>query len=245
MFSKNVWCISPCTGWRHTQPRHCSRCGTRRHIVPYLFIICLDYVLRTSIDLMKENGFKLEKERRRNPITDADYAEDIAILANTSTQAETLLHSLERAAGDIGFHVSADNTEYMCFKQRSDISTLKSRPLKLVDKFTYLGSSISSTETDINTQLPKGWTAIDRLSVTWKSDLIDKTKCSFFFEAMVVTIPIYGSTTWTLTKSMEKKVWRQLHKNAASNIEQVHEAIPEEKNASVRSPTTHHENYPS
>ena len=29
----------------------------------YLFIICLDYVLRTSIDKMKDNGFKLAKER--------------------------------------------------------------------------------------------------------------------------------------------------------------------------------------
>ncbi len=55
-------------------------------LAPYLFIICLDYVLRTSIDLMKENGFKLAKERsRRYPaqtITDADYADDIALLAN-------------------------------------------------------------------------------------------------------------------------------------------------------------------
>ena len=33
---------------------------------PYLFIICLDYVIRTSIDLMKENGFKLAKERSKN-----------------------------------------------------------------------------------------------------------------------------------------------------------------------------------
>ena len=32
----------------------------------YLFIICLDYVLRTSIDKMKENGFKLAKERNRD-----------------------------------------------------------------------------------------------------------------------------------------------------------------------------------
>ena len=32
-------------------------------LAPYLFIICLDYMLRTSIDLMKENGFKLAKER--------------------------------------------------------------------------------------------------------------------------------------------------------------------------------------
>ena len=31
----------------------------------YLFIICLDYVLRTSIDKMKDNSFKLTKERRR------------------------------------------------------------------------------------------------------------------------------------------------------------------------------------
>ena len=29
---------------------------------PYLFIICLDYVLRTSMDLIKENGFTLKKQ---------------------------------------------------------------------------------------------------------------------------------------------------------------------------------------
>ena len=48
----------------------------------YLFIICLDYVLRTSIDKIRENGFELTKKRsRRYPtktITDADYADDIA-----------------------------------------------------------------------------------------------------------------------------------------------------------------------
>ena len=31
----------------------------RDTLAPYLFIICLDYVLRTSIDLMKENGLTL------------------------------------------------------------------------------------------------------------------------------------------------------------------------------------------
>ena len=48
-------------------------------LAPYLFIICLDYMLRTSIDKVKENGFKLKKERsRRYPakiITDANYAD--------------------------------------------------------------------------------------------------------------------------------------------------------------------------
>ena len=48
-------------------------------------------------------------------ITDADYADDIAILANTPNQAETLLHSLEQAAAGISLYVNAHKTEYMCF----------------------------------------------------------------------------------------------------------------------------------
>ena len=65
----------------------------------YLFTICLDYMHGTSIDEMKENGFKLTKERsRRYPtqtITDVDYADDIVLLVNMPTQAKILLHSLE------------------------------------------------------------------------------------------------------------------------------------------------------
>ena len=153
-------------------------------LAPYLFIICLDYVLRTSIDKIRENGFELTKKRsRRYPattITDADYADDIAILANTPDQAETLLHSLERAATSIGLYVNAHKTEYMCYNQTGDISTLEGTPLKLVDKFTYLGSSV-------------------------KSDLTDKMKRSFF-QAAVTSILLYGCTTWMLTKRLEKKL---------------------------------------
>ena len=77
--------------------------------------------------------------------------------------------------------------------------------LKLVDKFTYLRSYVSSTEKDIDTRLTKAWTAIDRLLILWKSDLNDKMKRSFF-QAAVVSILLYGCTTWTLTKRLEKKL---------------------------------------
>ena len=103
---------------------------------------------------MKENGFKLTKERSRwspaQTITDAYYADDIALLVNAPDQSETLLHSLEQAAAVIGLHVNANKMEYMCFNQRGDISTLNGSCLKLEDKFTYLGSSVRSTEIDIN-----------------------------------------------------------------------------------------------
>ena len=190
-------------------PRHCSRSTTRRHASPYFFIICLDYVLRTSIDKIWENGFELTKKRsRRYPaktITDADYADDIAILANTPNQTEKLLHGLERAAACIGLHVNAHKTEYMCYNQTGEISKLGGTPLKLVDKFNYLGSSVSSTEKEIDTWLTKAWTAINRLSIIWKLDLTDKMKCSFF-QAAVVSILLYGCTTWTLRKRLDKKL---------------------------------------
>ena len=47
--------------------------------------------------------------------------------------------------------------------------------------------------------------AIDRLSVIWKSDLIDKIKRSFF-QAAVVSILLYWCIIWTLAKRMETKL---------------------------------------
>ena len=208
--------------YRNTKVKVCSPDGDTEYfdivagvlqgdtLAPYLFIICLDYVLRTSIDKIKANGFELTKKGSRRysakTITDADYADDIAILANTSpNQAETLLHSLEQATAGIGLHVNAHKTECMCFNQIGDISTLDGSSLKLVDKFTYLGSSVSSTEKDIDTRLRRAWTTIDKLSIIWKSDLTDKMKRSFF-QAAVVSILLYGWTTWTLTKRLKKKL---------------------------------------
>ena len=93
----------------------------------------------------------------------------------------------------------------MCYNHTGDISTLDGTSLKLVDKFTYLGSSVSSTEKDIETRLTKAWTANDSLSIIRKSDLTDKMKRSFF-QAAIISILLYGCTAWTLTKRPEKKL---------------------------------------
>ena len=156
----------------------------------YLFIICLDYVLRTSIDKIKENGFKLTKERSRGysakTITDADYTDDIELLVNAPTLAKTLLHSLEQAAAGIGLHINAHKTEYMCFNQTGYISTLNGSSLKLVDKFTYRGSSVASTETVIDTRLAMVWTA----TINYQS---------------------YGSQTWPIKWSAVSSKQRSWH----------------------------------
>ena len=114
---------------------------------------------------MRDNGFKLAKERSKKyptqTITDADYTDDIALRANTPTQAETLLHSLERAAASIGLDVNADKTEYMCFNQWGDI--------KGMDNYRY---------------------AIGHMEVR-----PDRKNKMHFFQAAVVSILLFGCTT--------------------------------------------------
>ena len=166
-----------------------------------------------------------------------------AILANIPDQAETLLHSLEQAAAGIDLYVNAHKTEYMCYNQTGDISTLDGTPLKLVDIFTYLGSSVESTEKDIDTRLTKAWTAINRLSIIWKSDLTDKMKRSFF-QAAVTSILLIWMHYMDSNKTAGEEARQQLHKNAASNLEQVLAATLH-KTPTVRPPASYHENYSS
>ena len=96
---------------------------------------------------------------------DDDYEDEKAFLTNTPTQAESQQHYLEKVAGCIGLHMNEDKIEYICFNQEEAISTLNGSCLKLVNNFTYLSSSVSSTENDINMRRAKAWTAIDRLSI--------------------------------------------------------------------------------
>ena len=113
----------------------------------------------------------------------------------------------------------------------------------LLVKFTYLGSSVSSTEKDIDTRLTKAWMAIDKLLIIWKSNLTDKMKRSFF-QAAVMSILLYGCTTWTPTKRLEKKLDGNYTRMLRAILNKSWRATPI-KAPTIRPPASHHENYPS
>ena len=142
----------------------------------------------------KRKRFHTKKKARsrcypEDTLTDLNYTDDKALLVNTPAQAESLLHSLEQAAGGIGIYMISNKTEDICFKQGA-ISMLSLKLLKLVDQSTYLGSKISSTESNVNIRLVKVWYAIERLLIRWKSDLSGKIKQDFF-QAMAMSILLY------------------------------------------------------
>ena len=173
-------------------------------LVPY---ICLDYVLRTVINALNKYGFTLKKRQsRQHPatfITDVDYADDLTLLSDSFEGVIKLLHALENAASSIGLYINVKKTEYMNVNCQGAILTRPGNSLKTETEFTYLGNNIASLSKDVNTRIGKAWLALKRLSVIWKSNISNNLKKSFF-RTTVESVLLCGSSTWTLTKNLEK-----------------------------------------
>ena len=91
------------------------------------------------------------------------------------------------------------------------VISLSGWPLKLQEKFAYIGRRVRSTKNNVDIRQAKARTAIDRLSILWKSDISDKRKRGFF-QALAESILLYGCTMQMLTNRIEKKLDRNYTK---------------------------------
>ena len=86
-------------------------------LAPFLFIIVVDYILRMSVDKIHTKGYELEpRQGSRHPakyLTDADFADDIALISQSLANAQDLLQSLEEASNCVGLYLNETKTEYM------------------------------------------------------------------------------------------------------------------------------------
>ena len=83
-------------------------------LVPYLFIIVVDYILCTLLDPINNHGLTVEERKStRHPskhITDLDYADDIALLSDQVNNAEIVIQSLEIAAHKVALTLNSTKT---------------------------------------------------------------------------------------------------------------------------------------
>ena len=104
-------------------------------LAPFLFILVLDYVLRISLDSNNNLGLLLSsRQGSRRPaqhLTDLDFADDLALIAESIKNAETLLQSLEEAAAAVGLLYDETKTEFISTSTSSDtIRSLSGAPIK-------------------------------------------------------------------------------------------------------------------
>jgi hypothetical protein len=149
------------------------------------------------------------RSRRVGPtyITDLDFADDLALLTTEIDQAQEVLSRLENEAAKIGLHLNVPKTEVMTFNQDEEkiIVARDGRNIKVVFDFKYLGSYVDNSAQDIKVRKALAWSACHKLQKIWKSSLPNKIKTRLF-TATVESVLLYGCSTWTLTKAMEKSL---------------------------------------
>lgn len=184
-------------------------------LAPFLFVWMVDYILRCAL---KESGveFILQSRNGRRSqtiaVSDFAFADDVALVASSILDAQKLLLSIEKFAAELGLLLNANKTEFMIVSAdpQIDLSTFSlytnnGTVLKQVNDFKYLGSWIRNSRADVTIRIAQAWSAAVKLRSIWKSRLDVKFKRQFF-QAIVVSILLYSCETWSMTKTLEKRL---------------------------------------
>ena len=181
-------------------------------LAPFLFAIVIDYCMRMAIgDDEEKLGFTLERRRSRRikptVVTDLDFADDIALLSDQIEQAHEFLLRVETEANKVGLHINTKKTEAMIFNivQPVGLTSKSGEIIREVRNFKYLGGWMESAEKDFQVRKALAWTACHKLRKIWTSKIPRVLKLRLF-TSTVESVLLYGSETWTLTKTLEKRL---------------------------------------
>ena len=137
----------------------------------FLFIIVIDYVMHRTMD-KPEYGIVWQQQNR---LTDLDFADDIAILAEEENVCQEMTIKLEEQSAQVGLNISREKTKVMEITQRqrpsSKLIAVAQGNIEYVERFAYLESVISrdgDVEADINTRLAKAAAVFRRLDNVWR-----------------------------------------------------------------------------
>lgn len=139
-------------------------------------------------------------------VTEIMYADDLCFVANSPQELQLLMTNMNDVCCRYGLKISISKTEVMAMDFLGETVPLKVKvdniELKQVEKFKYLGSTITSKndlEAEINNRIASAAAAYGKLRprVSRSHDLKLSTKVSVY---MAVVLPnlLYSSETWVL-----------------------------------------------
>ena len=152
---------------------------------------------------------------KKDSVNDLLFADDCALNATSEAGMQSSADIFSEACTNFGLTISTKKTEVMHQPANGkpyvepDI-TINGQRLNVVDKFTYLGSTLSRSVTideEINSRLAKASAAFGRLNKNvWdRRGITTPTKIKVY-KAVVLTTLLYGCETWTVYKRHSKKL---------------------------------------
>ena len=173
---------------------------------PMIFLIVVDWILRQTTTNSK-TGIQWTFTKS---LEDLDFADDICLLSQNHQHMQTKTDKLRTEALKTGLNINKEKTEMMKInaKQQAAI-TINGEQLKEVNKFTYLGSVVSTTggtDEDVKARIGKARHAFISLRPIWRSSNLNTKNKLRIFNSNVKSILLYGSETWKVTKTLSHKL---------------------------------------
>ena len=128
--------------------------------------------MRQALSKHPEIGFTIKPYRSRSvkaeSLSDTDFADDIALIADTVKEVETLMQEVERVAASVGLKMNEGKTKFITqnIENPDSIKSLSNSTIEYVEDFTYLGSRITDSESDIRVRKGRAWGACHTLKKT-------------------------------------------------------------------------------
>ena len=180
-----------------------------------LLLVLLNIFLETTIqDTLQDHHTSILMGGRH--ICNLRFANDINLLGSTNQELQDLTYKLVASTGACDIEVSTQKSKIMV-NRTNNCSTdihMNSQKLEEVDKFKYLGSTLSkdsSSSAEVHTGIDTASSAMASLDRVWKCNKISFPTKFSLYKSLVISILLYGCETWTLLADSEKRI--QVFKN--------------------------------
>ena len=179
---------------------------------PFLFLLAIDWIMGETTK-RQGNGIQWTFS---DQLDDLDFADDIALLSHSNKQMQAKVDKMHAFSGSVGLRIHPGKTQVMRVRSSSvEPIRLGQEALEDVDSFTYLGSIIDTkggVTADIKARIGKARQSFGRLRPVWRaSNLTKKTKLRIF-NSNVISVLLYGSETWCLTKVNKNRLQTFINK---------------------------------
>ena len=179
-------------------------------LVPFLFIIVLDCVLRNT---EATTGLQTLPDEL---LPDLDFVDDIVLLDQGEIKALEHFQIIESSAKKVCLSINYGKTKIMIknienprtevINGKTVIKMAENTYLEVVDDFKYLGAYIANCHADFKKRKGLAWTQFWKLATVWKSKEISLTVKLQLFDSLILSILFYNSETWVTTKVMKKEI---------------------------------------
>ena len=178
----------------------------------FLFLLVVDWIMSETV----KDGNTGIRWRMMEQLEDLDYADDITLLSSHWNQLRRKLDRIKQHGDQVGLRINSAKTKSMCVNVTEERRfSMEGEDIEEVDKFTYLGSEVTKgggTAEDIRKRCGKACAAYYKLNKVWKSsNIFIRTKLKILM-SNVVSVLLYGSESWRMTRADENKLDVLLHR---------------------------------